>query len=47
MSRFAWRSTREQMEASNLVPFMRHVGIEGYDATKRHPRAVHGAREAR
>ena len=30
MSRFAWQPTREQMEASNLVPFMRHVGIEGY-----------------
>ena len=31
MSRFAWEPTPEWMEASNLVPFMRHVGIEGYD----------------
>ena len=31
MSRFAWKPTVEQMEASNLVPFMRHVGIEGCD----------------
>ena len=31
MSRFAWEPTPEQMEESNLVPFMRHVGIEGND----------------
>ena len=31
MSRFAWEPTPEQMEESNLVPFMRHVGIDGHD----------------
>ena len=31
MSRFAWQPTPEQMATSNLVPFMRHVGIEGCD----------------
>ena len=31
MSRFAWQPTRAQMEESNLVPFMRHVGVEGCD----------------
>ncbi|MCY4453826.1 MAG: AMP-binding protein [Immundisolibacterales bacterium] len=31
MSRFAWRPTPEQMESCNLVPFMRHAGVEGHD----------------
>ena len=32
MSRFAWEPTREYLEGSNLVPFMRHVGVPDFDA---------------
>ena len=50
MSRFAWEPTPEQMNESNLVPFMRHVGIEATTTTRssrgaRGPGAVLGHRD--